>query len=268
MTPSKRRARPVKAPPPSQDSHLVRINRYLSMSGITSRRKAEELVVQGKVEVNHEVVTDLATRVDPERDKVYVQGVRAVAVIEHLYLVLNKPKDAITTMSDEKGRPTVMGLVKSQRRVYPIGRLDRNTTGVLLFTNDGEFAHRLTHPKFGVPKSYKVSCAKQVARGSLDALRRGVDLHDGKSAPANVVVIPGSKGKEIGVTIHEGRNRQVRRMLESLGYEVLKLDRVAYGPVTREGLSRGATRSLTKAEVRELKRMAGYTEEEQWRSQS
>jgi 23S rRNA pseudouridine2605 synthase len=245
----------------------VRINRFLSMCGISSRRKAEELVLQGKVELNHGVVTDLATKVDPSHDRVFVNGQQAVPVRDSLYLVLNKPKDAITTLHDEKGRNTVMSMVRATDRVYPIGRLDRNTTGVLLFTNDGDFSHRLMHPKFEVPKSYRVSTDKPVARGHLDSLRRGIRLDDGPSAPAEIYVIPGGKGKEIGVTIHEGRNRQVRRMFESFGYDVLKLDRVAYGPVTKDGLARGATRSLTRQEIRELKRMAGYTEEEQWKSE-
>jgi pseudouridine synthase len=255
--------RAVTTPPAPAETY--RINRFLSMCGITSRRKAEELVLGGKVEVNRKVVTNLATRINPARDSVLVAGKPAIAVEEHLYLVLNKPRDAITTLHDERGRTTVMTMVRTRNRVYPIGRLDRNTTGVLLFTNDGEFAHRLMHPRFEVPKSYRVSCEKTVARGDLDAFRRGVTLSDGPTAPADIVVIPGGKGKELGITIHEGRNRQVRRMFEERGYEVLKLDRVAYGPVTKEGLARGATRSLTRPEIRQLKKMAGYTDEEQWK---
>lgn len=256
-------ARSVPATPTAQEA--IRINRYLSMCGITSRRKAEELVLGGKVEVNRKVVTDLATRINPGRDSVLVAGTPAIAVEEHLYLVLNKPRDAITTLHDERGRTTVMTMVRARNRVYPIGRLDRNTTGVLLFTNDGEFAHRLMHPRFEVPKSYRVSCDKSVLRGDLDALRKGVKLTDGPTSTADLVVIPGGRGKEIGVTIHEGRNRQVRRMFEERGYDVLKLDRVAYGPVTKEGLARGAMRSLTRPEIRVLKKMAGYTDEEQWK---
>jgi 23S rRNA pseudouridine2605 synthase len=243
---------------------LVRINRFLSMCGITSRRKAEDLVRDGKVEINHAVVRDLATRVNPTRDRVFVEGKQASPLTAHIYLVLNKPKDAITTLSDERGRTTVMSMIRTKQRVYPIGRLDRNTTGVLLLTNDGEFAHRLMHPKFEIPKSYRVSCDGVVAREHLAHLRSGVPLEDGTSAPADVYLIPGGRGKEIGITIHEGRNRQVRRMFESLGYAVLKLDRVAYGPVTKEGLARGGTRSLTRSEIRRLKLMAGYPEEEQW----
>lgn len=235
----------------------IRINRYISMAGIASRRKADELVVGGKVKVNGEVMTDLGYKVDPRHDRVSVDGKPVMPVQRHLYLVMNKPKDTITTVSDEKGRTTVMSLITSSERVYPVGRLDRNTTGVLLFTNDGEFANHLMHPKYEVPKSYLVTCTERVKPVHLDKLARGMDLDDGKTTPAEIVVMQGAKGKEIGVTIYEGRNRQVRRMFEALGYEVKKLDRVAYGPVTKEGLGRGETRSLTKPEVRKLMQMAG-----------
>ena len=236
---------------------LVRINRYLSMCGVASRRKAEQLVLDGRVEVDHKVVTDLATKIDPLHSKVFVNGKQIVQTHEHLYLVMNKPKDTITTLSDERGRTTVMSVLKARKRVYPIGRLDRNTTGVLLFTNDGEFANRLMHPRYEVPKSYKVTCEKAVTRDALDKLSKGVKLEDGVTDPADVYVIRGGRGKEIGITIREGRNRQVRKMFEKLGYEVTKLDRVAYGPITKEGLGRGESRSLTRAEVRALKAMAG-----------
>jgi len=243
----------VKPPPPQ----LVRINRFLSMCGISSRRKAEDLVREGKVQVNKRTVSDLATKVDPRRDRVFVNGQQVVEVHDFLYLVMNKPRDAITTLSDERGRTTVMSLLKTKQRVYPIGRLDRNTTGVLLFTNDGEFANRLMHPKFEIPKSYQVTCDKVVTREHLERLKSGVALEGQQTAPAEVYVIPRGRGKEIGMTIHEGRNRQVRKMFEVLGYDVLKLDRVAYGPITREGLGRGETRSLTRPEVRKLMEMAG-----------
>jgi 23S rRNA pseudouridine2605 synthase len=227
------------------------------MCGIASRRKAEELVLKGKVEVNHHVVTDLATRVRPGKDKVFVEGKQAVRVQDYIYLVMNKPKDTITTLSDERGRTTVMSLLRSKQRVYPIGRLDRNTTGVLLFTDDGDFANRLMHPKFEVPKSYQVTLDKSLALEHRDELRKGVRLEDGVTAPAEIYLIPHGRGKEIGIVIHEGRNREVRRMFEHFGYTVLKLDRVAYGPVTKEGLARGATRSLTRSEIRALRVLAG-----------
>ena len=238
----------------------VRINRYLSMCGVASRRKADQMVVDGKVEINHTVIRDLGTRVDPQRDKVYINGKQIVQVHDFVYLVMNKPKDTITTLSDERGRTTVMKHLHSKHRVFPVGRLDRNTTGVLLFTNDGEFANRLMHPKFGVPKSYLVTCEIAVKQEHVEQLRKGMRLDDGVTGPAEVYVIPRAKGKEVGIVIHEGRNRQVRRMFEKLGYEVRKLDRVAYGPVTKKGLARGATRSLTRQEVRGLKELAGIQE--------
>ena len=215
------------------------------------------MVLDGKVEINRKVVRDLGVKINPQRDKVFVGGRQVVQVHDFVYLAMNKPKDTITTLSDEKGRTTVVKLLHTKHRVFPIGRLDRNTTGILLFTNDGEFANRLMHPKFEVPKSYLVTCEEAVKPEHIEQLRKGLHLEDGITSPAEVYIMPHSKGKEIGITIHEGRNRQVRRMFEKLGYEVTKLDRVAYGPVTKEGLPRSATRSLTRQEVRALKQLAG-----------
>lgn len=227
------------------------------MCGIASRRKADELVQGGSVTVNGAVMTDVGKKINPHKDNVRVDGKQVVQVHDFLYLVINKPKDTITTLSDEKGRTTVMSLVKTKHRVYPVGRLDRNTTGVLLLTNDGNFAHRLMHPKFEISKSYQVTLETALTNEHAAQLRKGLKLEDGKTAPADVYILPGGKGKEVGIIIHEGRNRQVRRMFESLGYEVKKLDRVAYGPITKEGLKRGETRSLTRPEVRKLQELSG-----------
>ncbi len=240
-----------------QHTGRVRINRFLSMCGVASRRKADEMVAAGAVSVNGRVMIDPGFSIDPQKDKVVVNGKQVLRTHDYVYLVLNKPKDTITTLSDERGRATVMDLVHTRRRVYPVGRLDRNTTGVLLFTDDGEFANRLMHPKFKIPKSYLVTCTQSVERAHLRQLAAGIRLDDGMTAPAEVFPVPGSRGREVGIVIHEGRNKQVRRMFEQLGYEVRKLDRVAYGPVTKEGLARGATRSLTPAEVRRLKELSG-----------
>lgn len=241
----------------SQPTELIRINRYISMCGVAARRKADQLVLDGQVEVNGKVMVDLGTKIDPRRDKVFVNGKQVVRVHDYVYLVMNKPKDAITTMSDEKGRPTVVSLLKSKHRVFPIGRLDRNTTGVLLFTNDGDFANHLMHPKFKLEKSYQVTLETPLTQEHAAKLRKGTKVGDKNTSPAQVYIIPHGKGKDIGIIIHEGRNRQVRKMFESLGYEVKKLDRVAYGPITKEGLSRGETRSLTRGEVRQLRELAG-----------
>jgi 23S rRNA pseudouridine2605 synthase len=235
----------------------MRLNRFLSLSGISSRRKADSLIEQGRVEVNHKVVTNLGLRIHPHEDVVFVDGKQATLVHEHQYLVLNKPKDTITTVKDERGRNTVMDLVRARHRVYPIGRLDRHTTGVLLLTSDGDFANQLMHPRYRIPKSYRVRCETPVKREDIGKLRSGIVLSDGRTGPAEVTVLQGGKGRDIGITITEGRNRQVRRMFEALGYEVKSLDRVAYGPVTYEGLPRGAFRKLLVNEVRSLKRMAG-----------
>jgi len=224
---------------------------------VAARRKAEELVITGNVAVNGRTITNLATRVTPGTDRVTVHG-RPVSPRERkIYIVLNKPKDTITTVHDEKGRGTVMALIATRERIFPVGRLDRNTTGVLLLTNDGELANRLMHPRYGVRKSYRVTCDAPVRREHLHQLAEGVEIDGARTTPAHVVLLPGTKGKEVGITIHEGRNRQVRRMFEFLGYAVEKLDRVAYGPITREGLARGASRSLTRREVDELYRLAG-----------
>jgi 23S rRNA pseudouridine2605 synthase len=250
----------TKRPSAPREQAAVRINRYLSLCGVASRRKAEALILAGNVRINGKVVTALGTTVRPGRDKVFLRDSEIVPVDRPLYLVLNKPKDTITTAHDERGRPTVMELVRARHRVFPIGRLDRQTTGVLLFTNDGDLAHRLMHPRYEVPKAYRVTCDKTVEREHLIQLAKGIALREGTTAPAEIVVVTGSRGREIGITIHEGWNKQVRRMFETLGYEVKKLDRVAYGPVTKEGLPRGATRPLSAQEVRRLKSMAGMEE--------
>jgi 23S rRNA pseudouridine2605 synthase len=230
------------------------------MCGIASRRKAESLVTEGRVTINGVVISTLGTTLLPGKDRVFVDGKEVALVDAPIYVVLNKPKDTITTLSDERGRSTVMEYVNARKRVFPIGRLDRNTTGVLLLTNDGEFANRLMHPRYQIPKAYRVTLDEAVTSEHLRVLHEGVQLSEGITAPAEVLSIPGGRGREVGITIHEGWNRQVRRMFEALGYDVRKLDRVAYGPVTTEGLPRGTTRSLTPQEIRNLKTLAGIEE--------
>ncbi|HTY10639.1 MAG TPA: pseudouridine synthase [Bacteroidota bacterium] len=237
----------------------VRLNRFIAMAGISSRRKAEELILSGEVTVNKKVVTDLSTKVSPSTDHVAVSG-RPIVIQEHLvYILLNKPKDYITTARDEKNRKTVFDLVQTRERIFPVGRLDRNTTGVLLFTNDGELAYRLMHPSHQVQKSYHVELTSSVEQKDVEKIKKGVHIEGGKTAPARVDSIPGTKNKNIVVTIHEGRNRQVRRMLESLGYEVKRLDRIEYAGLTADGLRRGGWRYLSKPEERMLKKFAGMT---------
>ena len=235
----------------------VRLNRFLAMAGIASRRKAEELIIGGSVTVNKHVVTDLSTRVSPATDRVAVNGKTIVAEEHLVYLLLNKPKDYITTAKDERNRKTVFDLVRTRERIFPVGRLDRKTTGVLLFTNDGELAYRLMHPSQQVEKTYYVELAAGVEQKDLEKLKKGVFIEGGKTGPARVLPIPGTKCREITITIHEGRNRQVRRMLESLGYEVKRLDRIEYAGLTAAGLRRGRWRYLSHQEVQNLKRKTG-----------
>lgn len=230
------------------------------MAGIASRRRADQLLLEGGITVNGRIVTDLGHKIDPERDVVFVGGKQAAIVREHLYLLLNKPKDAITTTSDERGRMTVMNYLQIDRRVFPIGRLDRNTTGVLLFTNDGDLSNRLMHPRHEIEKAYKATLDKPLSRDHAAQLAKGIDLGDGRTAPAEIHIIPAGKRKVVGIVLHEGKNRQVHRMFESLGYTVTRLDRVAYAGLTYEGVPRGRWRHLTKTEIRRLRTAAGIGE--------
>lgn len=235
----------------------IRLNKFLASAGVTSRRKADALILEGRVKINGKVVTSLGVKIAASRDTIFVDGKQVSILDEQVYIVFNKPKDCITTMSDERGRTTVMDYVRVRTRVFPVGRLDRNTTGVLLLTNDGGLANRLMHPRYEVKKVYKVSLDKSLAPESAEQLRRGVSLDDGAAAETELNILPGGRRKIIGIVIHEGRNREVRRMFEKLGYEVKKLDRVAYGDITMEGLRRGEWRYLTKLELSYLKKVVG-----------
>jgi len=225
----------------------VRVNRYLASTGLGSRRAVEEVIRAGRVTVNG-AVADLATRVE-EGDDVRVDGepVRPEAVVA---VLLNKPRGVVTTASDPQGRPTVTGLVAVDARLFPVGRLDRDTTGVLILTNDGALADHLMHPRHGVAKTYRARVQGEPAEADLDRLRAGVELDDGPTAPA-AVHYRGSSVVEI--TIHEGRNRQVRRMCAAIGHPVIHLHRTAYAGLTAERLEPGEWRELTAAEIAELR---------------
>ena len=246
--------RPAEA---GDDGTLVRLNRYLSIAGVSSRRRADEYIQEGRVSVNGRVIVSLGSKVRPGRDSIFLDGKQIVALDPKVYILLNKPKDCITTLSDEKGRRSVLDVVKYPRRIFPVGRLDRNTTGALILTNDGDFANALMHPRNKVPKSYLVTTNSPVSAADLRKLADGISLPEGRTAPAGVELIPGSKNRVVGITIREGRNRQIHRMFQAVGYLVEKLDRVAYGPVACEGLSRGQWRHLSPAETRTLTGMAG-----------
>ncbi len=249
----------MKSPPNhSRTQPSVRLNKFLSGAGIASRRKADDLITEGRVLVNGTIISNLGAKIDPSHDRVFVDGKQVSTLSQKLvYIVLNKPKDAITTASDERGRTTVMDYVRTRDRIYPIGRLDRNTTGVLLLTNDGEFANRMMHPKHEIEKAYRVTLDRSVQREDIDKLSRGIRLREGMTDRAAVYPVPGTKNRELGIVIHEGRNRQIHRMFEALGYVVVKLDRVAYAGITYDGLPRGRWRHLTRTEVLALTSLAG-----------
>ncbi len=233
----------------------IRLNKFLANAGICSRREADELIQAGVITVNGKVVTELGTRVQPT-DKV-VYGGQAIRPEKPVYILLNKPKDYITTVDDPFKRKTVLQLIAKacKERVYPVGRLDRNTTGVLLLTNDGELTKKLTHPSYDVKKIYHVTLDQNVAKSDLERLLQGITLDDGTKVYADAVsyVGDGSNKKEVGLELHTGQNRVVRRMFETLGYKVTKLDRVMFAGLTKKNVPRGKWRFLTEKEVNFLK---------------
>jgi len=237
-----------------EGSDLIRLNKYLAMSGICSRREADKFIEDGLVSINGNVVTELGTKVKPT-DVVEYAGEKIKAETLR-YILLNKPKDCITTLSDERGRSTVIGLVRNacKERVFPVGRLDRNTTGLLLLTNDGDLAKKLSHPSHDIRKVYHVITDKNVTIADLKKLETGVMLDDGTAkADAALFAGDGSVRNEVGLEIHSGRNRVVRRMFDALGYDVTRLDRAAFAGLSKKGLPRGRWRFLTEKEVNYLK---------------
>lgn len=241
-------------PLPSFNEDEIRLNKYLSNAGVCSRREADVLIQTGVVTVNGEIITELGYKIK-KGDKVQYDGETINAETKR-YVLLNKPKGFITTMDDPLGRKTVMRLVFNacKERIYPVGRLDRETTGLLLFTNDGDLAKKLTHPRYEATKIYHVETDKPVQSEHLELLMRGIDLEDGRiQADKAEYVKDGKSSREVGIEIHSGKNRIVRRMFEKLGYEVVKLDRVQFASLTKKDLPRGYYRHLTEQEVHFLK---------------
>ncbi|MEY4603334.1 MAG: hypothetical protein RIT43_626 [Bacteroidota bacterium] len=240
-------------PLPSFNEEEIRLNKYLSNAGVCSRREADVLIQTGVVSVNGKIVTELGLKIRPE-DVVQYDGETINAETKR-YVLLNKPKGFITTMDDPFGRKTVMTLVKKacRERVYPVGRLDRETTGLLLFTNDGDLAKKLTHPRYQATKIYHVELNKPVPSEDLAKLLKGVDLEDGRTHVDVAEYVKEGNAREIGIELHSGKNRIVRRLFESLGYEVVKLDRVQFAGLTKKDLPRGMFRHLTSKEVAFLK---------------
>ena len=231
----------------------IRLNKYLANAGVCSRREADEFITAGVVSVNGEIVTELGTKIK-RTDEVKFHD-EPVSVERKVYVLLNKPKDCVTTSDDPQERKTVMHCVKDacKERIYPVGRLDRNTTGVLLLTNDGDMASKLTHPKFLKKKIYHVYCDKNVTKADLDQIAAGITLDDGEIHADAISYASETDKKQVGIEIHSGKNRIVRRIFESLGYKVVKLDRVYFAGLTKKGLKRGDWRFLTEMEVNMLR---------------
>jgi len=235
----------------------IRLNRYLANAGVCSRREADIQIAEGFVTVNGEVITELGHKV-LRTDVVTYKG-KEVSLEDKIYIILNKPKDYVTTAEDPEGRKTVMDLVKDAcpERIYPVGRLDRNTTGVLLLTNDGEMAAKLMHPQYMKKKIYHVYCNKSVSFADMQKILQGITLEDGEIKADRIEYASETDRKQIGIEIHSGKNRVVRRIFESLGYRVVKLDRVYFAGLTKKNLRRGHWRFLEEAEVNML-RMGAY----------
>jgi 23S rRNA pseudouridine2605 synthase len=229
-----------------------RLQKLLARAGLGSRRACEELIADARVTVNREVA-QLGRRVDPARDAVALDGVPVVVRDDLVYYLLNKPAGYVSTASDPEGRPVVVELVPASPRVFPVGRLDYDTEGLLLLTNDGDLTHRLTHPRFGVVKTYLAEVEGDPTPAAVRALREGVELDDGVTAPARVTVVQRQGATSaVELAIHEGRNRQVRRMCEAVGHPVVRLVRTRIGPLRDHSLRPGSWRALTPREVRDL----------------
>ena len=235
----------------------IRLNKFIANSGVCSRREADELILAGVVTVNGEVVTELGTKVNINTDDIRFNGERLKGE-NKVYIVMNKPKGYVTTASDPHADKTVMDLLKAcPTRVFPVGRLDKNTTGVLMFTNDGEIAEKLTHPSYDKKKIYQVSLDNKLRQEDYEKILSGVELNDGVIAADELEYIEADDHRKLGIEIHSGKNRIVRRIFESLGYEVKALDRVYFAGLTKKGIKRGEWRYLTEGEIN-LLRMGAY----------
>lgn len=238
---------------------MERLQKVMARAGVASRRRCEEMITSGMVKVNGKVITELGTRVDTARDKIQVGGEILFLSPRKYYILMYKPRGYVTTLSDEKGRKKVTDLLKGvPARVYPVGRLDYDSEGLLLLTNDGDLTYALTHPKHRVPKTYLARVAGVPTPDKLEQMAKGLVLDDGPTAPAGVRLVGEREGKALlEITIHEGRNRQVRRMCEHIGHPVLRLQRIRFANLGIEGLRPGQYRHLTGDELKKLKEKAG-----------
>ena len=237
---------------------MERLHKTLARAGVGSRRKCEELISAGRVKVNGKIVSTLGSKVNPRQDRIEVDGQPIALPREHIYVMLNKPAGYVSTVRDPQGRPTVMDLVSMQERVYPVGRLDVDSEGLLLLTDDGELTHRLTHPSYEHEKEYHVWVEGKPKARTLQRLREGIELEDGFTWPAEVTVLrQEAAGTWLRFVIHEGRKRQLRRMCQAVGHRVLRLMRVRLGPVRLGDLAPGSHRPLTEDERDRLREAAG-----------
>ncbi|MGB9702122.1 MAG: pseudouridine synthase [Candidatus Kapaibacteriota bacterium] len=237
------------------DNEAIRLNKYIADSGLCSRRKADELILEGVVKVNGVTANVLGSKVNPG-DKVTVRGNPLPEVIRKVYILFNKPKDVIISVKDERDRTTVMDIVKSSVRIFPVGRLDRNTTGALLLTNDGELAHRLLHPSFQVERTYNALLDKELLPKDAEKISKGVELEDGMTSPCKIYYDPRNHHKVI-LTLKEGRNHEVKRLFMHFGYNVKQLDRKVFADLSVQNMERGEYRHLTRAEVQHLRKLVG-----------
>lgn len=247
------RPRKTEEAPMEPQAETIRLNRYIANSGVCSRREADKLIARGLVTVNGQVVTEMGQQVK-RNDEVRFEG-KKLNPEAKVYILINKPKDMVTTTSDPEGRRTVLDLIEEacEERVYPVGRLDRNTTGVLLMTNDGDLSKKLTHPSSEIRKIYHVFLNKPLEKEHLSLIKKGIELEDGIIQPDEVSYADPIDTTQVGIVIHSGRNRIVRRIFEHLGYTVEKLDRVYFAGLTKKNLPRGKWRFLSKDEIKYLK---------------
>ncbi len=229
---------------------LIRLNKFLSQSGISSRRQAEQLIKTGKIKINGELVKTLGVKVDPAKDKIEFQDQKVIVTRKKVYLALNKPRGYLCTTRDDFNRPKVIDLIKNQLiRLYPVGRLDLDSEGLLILTNDGDFAYKLTHPRHQIPKIYLSELNRPLRIEDKKKLEKGVELEEGKTRPAEILILSRNK---IQITIYEGKKRQIKRMLALFNYKVIKLKRIAIGPLKLGNIARGKFRRLKSGEIKAL----------------
>lgn len=232
----------------------MRLQKYLALSGVASRRRSEELIAEGKIKVNNEIITEMGFKVDPERDRIFVDGKEVLPTDEKVYILLNKPTGYITTVSEQFQRKKVTDLINVPQRIFPVGRLDYDTSGLLLLTNDGDLTYRLTHPRFKVEKKYISKIQGIPTKDMIAAFKRGLKIEDYITAPANFKIIK-TEGNDalVEITIHEGKNRQIRKMCDAIGHPVITLQRISMGNLALGRLKVGEWRFLSEEEIRYLK---------------